>query len=551
MFINLARTSGRQRDIIEIVLRNGWDYMRQLLMGNSIKNPQLPPPEILRKILTELGPVYVKLGQLLSTRPDLLPPAYINALSALQAKVEPVNWQEIEAVIRQQLSQPLEQVFAQINPEPVAAGSIGQIHYALLTTGQAVAIKVQRPGIEAIVEQDILLLKSLAELVANTDAGQSYDVVTLAEEFANSLRSELRFTQEANYTKTLRKNLTNSQWFDSTRLAIPQVYQALTSDRMLVLEWLDGKPLLTADITMPITDTQPPLTRPEIANLLLRAFFQQICIDGFFHADPHPGNLFYLTDGRVALLDCGMVGRLDPRTQEVLLELLLALVSLDARRCAELTVKLAPPTETINLMRLERDFDRLLRRYYSLNLSEFSFSQLFYEVLQVARDNRIRIPGNLGLCAKALANLEGVGRGLDPSFNLPAQIRPLMATVFQRQIVGDAPLPAILRTVLDMKDLSLRSPRQVEMLLERLTSETLRWNLSLQELEPLRRSMETSANRLSFSIVVGALIVGAAIISAQGGISRVGWLSDALFAAASLLGLWLLVSILRSNSLRS
>ncbi len=547
MFINLARTSGRQRDIIEIVLRNGWDYMRQLLTGNSADQPYLPPPEILRKILTELGPVYVKLGQLLSTRPDLLPPAYIEALTALQATVAPVDWQEIEAVMRQQLPQPLETVFSRVNPEPVAAGSIGQIHYALLADGQPVAVKVQRPGIEAIVEQDILLLKGLAELVAKTDVGQSYNVLGLADELATALRSELRFTQEAAYTETLRKNLTASQWFDASRLAIPQVYQALTSDRMVVLEWLDGKPLLTADVSAISTPNKPALTRPEIANLLLRAFFQQICIDGFFHADPHPGNLFYLTDGRVALLDCGMVGRLDPRTQEVLLELLLALVSLDARRCSELTVRLAPPTDPTNLLRLEQDFDRLLRRYYSLSLSEFSFSQLFYEVLQVARENHIRIPSNLGLCAKALANLEGVGRGLDPDFNLPAQIRPLMADVFQRQIIGDSPLPAILRTVLDLKDLSLRSPRQVEMLLERLTSETLRWNLSLQELEPLRRSLDLAANRLSFSIVVGALIVGAAIISAQGRLSQVAWLSDALFAAASLLGLWLLVSILRRS----
>jgi predicted unusual protein kinase regulating ubiquinone biosynthesis (AarF/ABC1/UbiB family) len=521
--------------------------MRQLLTGNSADQPYLPPPEILRKILTELGPVYVKLGQLLSTRPDLLPPAYIEALTALQATVAPVDWQEIEAVMRQQLPQPLETVFSRVNPEPVAAGSIGQIHYALLADGQPVAVKVQRPGIEAIVEQDILLLKGLAELVAKTDVGQSYNVLGLADELATALRSELRFTQEAAYTETLRKNLTASQWFDSSRLAIPQVYQALTSDRMVVLEWLDGKPLLTADVSAISTPNKPALTRPEIANLLLRAFFQQICIDGFFHADPHPGNLFYLTDGRVALLDCGMVGRLDPRTQEVLLELLLALVSLDARRCSELTVRLAPPTDPTNLLRLEQDFDRLLRRYYSLSLSEFSFSQLFYEVLQVARENHIRIPSNLGLCAKALANLEGVGRGLDPDFNLPAQIRPLMADVFQRQIIGDSPLPAILRTVLDLKDLSLRSPRQVEMLLERLTSETLRWNLSLQELEPLRRSLDLAANRLSFSIVVGALIVGAAIISAQGRLSQVAWLSDALFAAASLLGLWLLVSILRRS----
>ena len=554
MFVNLARTSARQREIIEIVLGHGWDYMRQLLTGIKTNEPQLPPPAILRNVLTDLGPVYVKLGQLLSTRPDLLPQSYIEALSSLQAEVAPVDWVEIQAVIRQQVPQPLETLFTTIDPKPVAAGSIGQIHRATLKSGQEVALKVQRPGIEQIVEQDITLLRGLAELVEKTDFGQTYDVVALAEEFAMALRSELRFTQEASYTETLRKNLTDSRWFDSQRLVIPKVYQELTTNQLLVLEWLDGVPLLNANLPVVVQSQeqngQTLLSRQSAATLLLRAFFQQICIDGFFHADPHPGNLFYLADGRIALLDCGMVGRLDPRTQEVLLELLLAIVNLDAKRCTELTLQLAPPVEPVNLLRLERDYDRLLRRYYSLSLAEFNFSQLFYEVLDVARSNRVRIPGNLGLCAKALANLEGVGRFLDPDFNLPGEIRPLMTTVFQRQILGDAPLPAILRTVLDLKNLSLRSPRQVEMLLERLTSETLQWNLNLRELEPLRRSLDASANRLSFSIVVGSLIVGAAIISAQGGISRVVWLSDVLFAAASLLGLGLLVSIVRSGILK-
>jgi len=288
----------------------------------------------------------------------------------------------------------------------------------------------------------------------------------------------------------------------------------------------------------------------QVATLLLKAFFQQICLDGFFHADPHPGNLFYLESGQIGLLDCGMVGRLDPRTQEILLEIILAIVSLDSQRCAQLTLELAPSDQPINLIRLESDYDRLLRQYYSMTIAEVNFSKLVYEVLQVARNNKVRIPGNLGLCAKAIANLEGVARILDPEFNIPNQIRPLMTDLFRRQLVGDAPLPTVLRTVLDIKNLSLQSPRKVELLLERLTSETLQWNLNLRDFDSLRRTLDTSANRLSFSILVGSLIMGAATISANAGLSQVFWVSDVLFAAASLLGLWLIVEIVRSGRLK-
>ena len=213
-------------------------------------------------------------------------------------------------------------------------------------------------------------------------------------------------------------------------------------------------------------------------------------------------------------------------------------------------LQLAPPAQPINRIKLETEFDQLLRRYYSLNISQVNFSKLVYEVLQVARSNKIRIPGNLGLCAKAIANLEGIARALDPDFNIPNKIRPMMTEVFQRQIVGEAPLAALLRAALDVKNLSLQSPRQVEMLLDRVTSETLQWNLSVRELDPVRRALDTSANRLSFSVVVGSLVIGAAIISANTQSSQVYWISDLLFATASFLGLWLIVGILRSGQLK-
>lgn len=547
---SLTQTSSRQRDIIEVVFRNGWDYMRGLLTGGKADEPKLPPPAVLRNILVDLGPVYVKLGQLLSTRPDLLPPEYIDVLSTLQADVPPVPWLEVEIVIRQQLRQPLEETFAKINPEPVAAGSIAQTHRATLADGREVALKIQRPGIDVTVSQDILVLKGLAELVSLTDFGQNFDIVSLAEEFGTALQAELDFTQEASYTDQLRRNLSKSRWFDPKKLVVPEIYWDLTTERLLVMEWLYGVPILAANLVEDNNGKDPETQRREIATLLLRAFFQQLYIDGFFHADPHPGNIFYLDDGRVALLDCGLVGRLDPRTQQILTEMLLAIVDLDAQRCTQLTLQLSETSVPVNLVRLENDYARMLRKYFNLSLSQINFSKVLYEVLQTARNNKIRMPSNLGLYAKTIANLEGTGRLFYPDLNLIEEIKPLMTDLFRRQLFGEDPLQAVLRTALDIKSLSLQSPRLTELLLDRVTSETLKWNLTIREIEPLRRSLDSSANRLSFSIVVGSLIMGAAIISSKAQTAELSFLSNSLFAAASLLALWLIISILRSGRLR-
>jgi predicted unusual protein kinase regulating ubiquinone biosynthesis (AarF/ABC1/UbiB family) len=551
MFSRLAQSSNRQREILEVVIRNGWSYMRRLLTGAKPEEPQLPTPAVLRNTLVDLGPVYVKLGQLLSTRPDLLPPAYINELTALQADVPAVPWEEIEGVVRQQLHRPLDEVFADFDPKPIAAGSIAQTHRARLQNGREVAVKIQRPGLDAVVEQDIALLSSYADLVARTNFGQYYDLKALVEEFSTSLRNELNFCQEAEHTDQLRRNLSGSEWFKSDQLVIPEVFWDLTTEKMLVLEWLDGTPILSATFRAAASSDEGKTERQEAIKLLVRAFFQQIYVDGVFHADPHPGNVFYLKDGRIALLDCGMVGRLDPRTQQVLTEMLLSIVTFDAQRCTQLTLQLAQPLQPVNLARLEADYDRLLRRYGNQNLANVNVSQLFYEILQAARNNYLQVPGNLGLYSKTLANLEGIARQLDPDFNLPDQIRPLMTSLFQRQLVGQAPVEAMLRTVLDLKSLGLQSPRRLEQLLDRVSSETMQWNLTLRDLDSFRRTVDTSANRLSFSIVVGSLIIGAAIIASRVQLTtQLYWINYILFAVASFLGLWLAIGIIRSGRLR-
>lgn len=540
----------RQREIVEVVLSHGWDYMRRLLMGGKTDEPDLPPPAVLRNILTDLGPVYVKLGQLLSTRPDLLPTAYIEELSSLQTTVPAVPAPDIEPQIRRSLPHPPEDIFQSLDYTAIAAGSIAQTHRAVLKDGQPIALKVQRPGIERLVERDMTLIRDIARLVATTQFGQRYNVVELADEFAEALNAELDFTTEANYTEQLRRNLAKSSWYDPQQLVVPKIFWELTNPTLMAMEWLEGRPILKADIVASTQGKSATAVREDTSRLLFRAFFKQYFVDGFFHADPHPGNIFYLQDGRVALLDCGMMGHLDPRTRNTMTEMVLAIVNCDAQRCTQLTLQLAEPLSPVNLARLESDYTRLLGRYYGLSLEQINASAVFGEILSAGVRNDLRWPANVGLFTKSMANLEGAARQFNPSINLLDEIRPLMADLFRQQMVGDDPLQALLRTGLEFRNLSLSSPRQFGFLLDRLSSEQLKWNLSIQGLDDLRRSIDEAANRRAFSTVIAALIVGAAIVSTGQQTSEGQILSIVLFVAASFLGLWLIYSMLRSGRLR-
>lgn len=539
----------RQGEIVEVVFRNGWDYMRRLLSGGKTDEPDIPTPDVLRNILTELGPVYIKFGQLLSTRPDLLPSQYIQALSSLQSTVPPVPAGQMRGFIQQNLPYPPEAIFESIEYTAIAAGSIGQTHRAILKDGRQVAIKVQRPGIDHLVERDMALIRDVARLMSATQFGQRYNLVDLAYEFTEAIRAELDFNSEASYTDQLRRNLQQSSWYDPKQIVVPEIFWELTNSKLMVMEWLDGAPILKTPIAQDTSD-KARLRREQITTLIFRAFFQQYFVDGFFHADPHPGNIFLLRDSRVAILDCGMMGRLDPQTRAAMTEMVLAIATSDARRCTQLTLKLAEPLEPTDLAKLESDFTRLMGRYYGLSLEKVNTAKVFNEILEAGTDNNLRWPANIGLFTKSLANLEGAARQFNPRIDLVTEIRPLMADLLRQQIVGDDLTQSLLRTGLEFRNLSFESPRQFGFLLDRLSSETLKWNVSLSGLEGLRRSIDDAANRRAYSTVVAALIVGAAIVSTNQQSSQGIILSNILFAAATFLGLWLVVSILRSGRLK-
>ncbi|PSN19504.1 ABC transporter, partial [filamentous cyanobacterium CCP5] len=473
----------------------------------------------------------------------------IESLSSLQSTVPPVPPEEMEKTIRRFLPKPPEQLFQSLDYQAIAAGSIAQTHKAILKDGRPVALKVQRPGIEGLIERDMSLIRDIAKLIAATQFGQRYNVLELADEFTDALRDELDFTTEAGFTNRLRRSLAQSGWYDPKDLVVPTIIWELTNPKLMTMEWLEGKPLLQAEIAKK-ADEASQQKRSAVTTLLFRAFFKQFFVDGFFHADPHPGNIFYLEDGRVGLLDCGMVGRLDPNTRATMTEMVLAIVNCDAQRCTQLSLELAEPLQPVNLASLENDFGRLLSRYYNLELEEINTAEVFSQLLDAGTRNHLRWPANVGLFTKSMANLEGVARQFNPGVNMLDEIRPLMADLFRLQIVGDDPFQSLLRTGLEFRNLTLSSPRQFGFLLDRLSSEQLKWNVNIQGLDGLRRSLDDAANRRAFSTVVAALIVGAAIVSTGQQSSQGQILSTILFVAASLLGLWLVFSILRSGRLR-
>ncbi|MFN9818477.1 MAG: ABC1 kinase family protein [Pseudanabaena sp.] len=540
----------REREVIAILLKHGWEYLHQMLTLGQSEHHYAPMPEILCSILIDLGPVYIKFGQLLSTRPDLLPATYIESLSHLQSNVPPVDWEAIAPVLQQNLPRPIEDIFDKIDPNAIAAGSIAQVHRATLKDGQQVALKIQRAGIEITVAEDMAVLKRIAVRLSGTEMGKRYNLVSLADEFTQSLHNELNFVQEASFTERLRENLAKGKWCNSKRITVPKVYRELTSAKILVLEWLNGTSLLKAELNGKNSLGNIESERHDLTRQLFRAFLQQYVVDGFFHADPHPGNLFYLQDGRAAILDCGMMGTLNPKLRESLVELLLAMLDFDAERCAQVTLQLANPLDSskaINLRQIQTDYDNLLKKFYGLSLVDLKLGSALQDILQIAHNNNLRMPSSIGLLAKSITNLDGTGREFDNSVNIWDEMKPLMSDMFQQQLLGHNPMQAMLKTGLELKQLSLKAPRQVEFLLEQLSNETFRLNIHLQDLNALRTTIEDVSNRLTSGLIIGSLIIGAAFISTNQSSPQLLILSNGLFATASLLGLWLVFTILRTK----
>ena len=549
--------SSRAAEIIAVVTRHEWSFLRQLLNQGTTDAPRLPLPEVLCSILTELGPVYVKLGQLLSTRADLLSEPYTEALSALQSNVAAAPWESIEPMLREEFGQPVESCFRHFPNSPVAAGSIGQVYEAHLNNGTRVAVKVLRPGIEAQVAEDGSLLRQLASLAASTALGASYDLVGLADQVLDALNREMDFRIEAANTVRLQSVLERSSFLKQGMIKVPGVTQDLSSRRVLVLEWIEGVSILSEAAREALVHgqgqggqaqgSQGSQGIQEANRALLGAFVEQYFVEGFFHADPHPGNLKVDGDGVITLLDEGMVGRFDPRTRTTLLDLVLALINQDAARATDLLVQLAPPATGVRVDRpsLQRDLEQLIAVNFSKPLRELSFALFLGELLQLANRVGLRVPGTLGLFVKSVTNLEGIGCALDSEFSFTGEMEPLVAQLLARSLL--LPGERTMQFGLDLRNFALDAPRQLSLLLRRFSGDDLVFSLELDGLDQLRSTVDRLSRRLSLSILIAALLLSATVMTTSSEKPLLQDISEGLFIAASLFGLWLIQSLLRSS----
>ncbi len=500
---------------------------KQGLKARDARTPR-ERAKALRGALEELGPTFAKLGQILSTRPDLLPPEFIQELASLQDHVPPLTEEQVVGVMEAELGVPWEDVFASIEPTPLAAGTIGQVHKATLEGGARVVVKVQRPDAEEQIMRDLGLMELFAEKVEGRDALSSIiDLPAAIAHLSSSLRRELDFRQEAANCERLREVL---QPFD--HLEVPAVHKQLSTARLLVLDLVPGGPIKEAP--------QGP-ERKDAARQLLESFYRQILVDGFFHADPHPGNLMW-SDGKIWFLDVGMVGEVEPRMRELLVLMILAFWQGDTGFLAEVVLLLAekvPPD--LDVPRFEAELDEVVAKYRGASLQEIELGPLMQGITELAGRHGVRLPASLALTGKALAQMQLATAELDPTLDPMAVASKFLLRDYLRKTFSGADPK---RLFYEGRKFSTRVTRLVEAV------ETLSgarpgkaFQVEFRGTAPLEATIRVATRRLALAGLSAAAIVGASVTAAASAVDE--WVPLTLGSAAAVLSTILLEELLR------
>jgi ubiquinone biosynthesis protein len=453
----------------------------------------------LAKALEELGPCFIKLGQLLSTRPDLLPADYIAALSRLQNTVMPVPGEKITAIIESEFGAPISELFQSFDCEPLATASMAQVHRAVLRNGDEVAVKVQRPGVRQRIEIDIEILHEVARFAAKyTSFGRRYGLLQIVRELERSLSQELDFRLEADSTRIISKQLA-----DFKKLTIPTVYDDYTTRRVLTLSFVHGRHL--ADVSREELDT---LDSPAIAKELLSAYLKQMVIDGVFHCDPHPGNIFLADDGRLALMDFGMVGRFDADQKDRIILLLLAFSERLGERVADTYLEMIEIPGDVDRRSFTQDVSALVSRYHDMSGGRMAIGTALLDLTRLAQSHNTPVPTAMTLLGKAMLNLDGTVRVLSPTLDPVQLIREYMINVMEKRVLGQLSPGRVFAWVLDMKHLVEHTPRNTDMILTKLANDQLKVHLEVEQFDKAVNSINRAANRLSLSIIAASLIIG-------------------------------------------
>lgn len=547
----------RYREITAVLIKHGFGdavarlhlerYValgrRLLFAGRPHQGEPLSRAQRVRLMLEELGPTFIKFGQALSTRADLLPADLIAELSRLQDEVPPMRPGQAEATLKAALGQQGAGLFQRFDPTPLAAASIAQVHRATLQTGHEVAVKIRRPGIADLIESDLTILAHLAQLAERylPDA-DLYNPTGLVIQFARAIRPEQDLAREGRMIERFARNFATDQ-----TVYFPRVYWQFTTPAVLTLEYVPGLKLSELDRA-----ADRNLDVRTIARRGADAVLKQVLVDGLFHADPHPGNILILPGNIICLLDFGIVGRLDRRLRESAAALLQAIVRHDTERMTDLVLAIAEPQREINRAELRQDLDDMLDAYGDVPLGDLSFGDVLHHAIEAMARHRLKFPADLMLLVKSLVTIEGVGRTLDPSFKMLQHAAPVvericaehlgLAAVASRAVDAGREAAAALRSLpVDLADI-VRKARG-----DRLQIQFVHRNL-----EHFVQEMDRSSNRLSFAVVIAALIVGSSLIVRAGfGPTALGYpaLGIAGFLVAAFLGIGLAIGILRSGRL--
>jgi ubiquinone biosynthesis protein len=497
----------------------------------------------LRLAFEELGPTFIKFGQALSTHADVLPPEVVAELTLLQDDVPPLPAGVAERAIEAALGRGIDDLFLEFDPVPLAAASIAQVHRATLRSGAVVAVKVRRPGLAAVVETDVAILADLAALAERHWPDASlYSLSELVAEFARTIRREQDLVREGRLIERFA-----SQFASDSTVRLPRIYWPFSRAAVLTMEFLDG-----VKVSAVGTAEAPDLDRRLVARRGADAVLRQVLVNGLFHADPHPGNILILPGGVVAFLDFGIVGRLDRRMRDRLAEVIMAIHAHDAGRLAGIVVDVATPLRPVDMAELARDIDEMLDQHAGLTLGQLSLRPLFGSITEAMARHRLRLPADLLLLIKSVTTIEAVGRQLDPGFEIVEYATPFVTSL----VAEKRSPPALARRTAHAGREALAAVRTVTANLADITRRIRTDGMQVQfvhrNLDFLVREMDRSSNRLSFAIVIAAVVIGSAIVVLAGAGPQVhGYplLGVAGFLAAGVLGLGLAVAILRSGRL--
>ncbi len=554
--LGAARDMGRLNEIAGVLIRHGFgDSVRRLGLADRLERAghalrwdhaadlaRIEPPVQVRLAMEELGPTFVKLGQILAGRADLFGPDWIAEFEKLHSHVPALAFDVLRPQLREDLGGEPEVVFARFDVEPLAAASIAQVHRAQLQDGTEVIVKIRRPGITDVIEADLRLLGRLAALAeAEIPALKPYRPQLLVRELAKSLRRELDLAAECRHAERIATNMA-----PLPHIVIPRVHWAHTSERVNVQDFVGGIAGNQLDRLTPEAGYDRRLLAERGAHAVLKMIVQ----DGFFHADPHPGNVFYLSDNRIAFIDFGMVGRLSERRREELLQLLLGLVERHPQTVADVLLDWTGDDHGVNLSQLETEIEAFVDQYHGTPLAELSLGQMLGDVTAILRDHRLGLPSDLALLIKAFISLEGMGRGLDPDFHMATQATPML-----RQVVREGYRPKVIatrawKTLRRTLAIAEQLPHDVSRLLRNARRGRVHVGIELAHLKRVGDQIDRAANRLAMALVIAALIIGSSIVmNVQGGPSLFGLPAFGFlgFIGAVVGGMWLVRSIWRSS----